>query len=359
MYKSARTRNLRFTIAVILLSVILLSLLVGCNGSYRTESLLSMGTALNLVAYTDKDTFEELVAGTKEILSYAESLTAENGTVTKFNKADFGEKIELDEIVYSILNTVKTDRLLDGYNPLVYPLVDLWGFSPRFRNDTSARLPYDREKTVEGGYPLPNEEYVTAFLKLTDLDGLVLVEENGKYYCVKNIPSVTVEEKTYKAQLDLGGCIKGYCSDRIKELYDSLGIKYGYATFGTSSITLLLNKTGEWTLSLTDPNAEEKTFYSLKLSSGNASTSGDYQNCYSFDGVNYCHIIGKDGYPVHNARSVTVIGQSALYCDMASTALMTVPLENLEERVSALKENSYSVVYCYGEETLTTVSNAL
>jgi len=311
-----------------------------------------MGTAIMLTVYAEENAFAELVDETKSILSYAESLTSD-GAVAQFNAAEYGEKVEIDETVYSILKAVKTEPVFDGFNPLAAPLVDLWGFSPRFKTGGESK-PYDREKTENGGYPLPDKEYIDAFLTLSDIDGITLIEEESKYFCVKNIPSVTVRGIPYCAQMDLGGCLKGYCADKIAESCARLGIEYGYVSFGTSSISLLYNKSGEWTVALSDPDDREKSYYKFKLSSGNVSTSADYENYYVTDGVRYCHIIGKDGYPVHNARSVSVVGKSAMYCDMLSTALMTVNKEDLPERIAALKEKDYRVICRYGEETILT-----
>lgn len=357
--KSARVRRETSKLAVLAIILALLTALTsGCaDGGYKSECLFYMGTAINIVAYADEATFSTLIQESKKILDYADKLD-EDGAVARFNSAGYGEKTELDETVYSILLTVKEDPLTDGYNPLVAPLTDLWGFSPRFDENYLPSKPYDRARNEDGSLPLPDEKYILAFNALTDMDGLVLSEENGKYYCVKNVPPVNIDGNEYVARLDVGGCIKGYCADRIKDLYLSLGIKYGYVSFGTSSICLLLNKTGDWTVSLTSPDDEKQTYCKLKLPSGCASTSGDYENSYFLNGKRYCHIIGKDGYPVNNVRCVTVTGESALYCDMLSTALMTASLEDIGKRAAKVKEKSYDVTYCYGDN-LTVESTAV
>lgn len=362
-YSCPRVLNVRVKKTAIMVFVICLSLFTaaffcGCSadGNYRNECFFSMGTTLNIVAYAADEEYNSLVAKVKEILAYADGLTADDGIVSAFNAAGYGEKVEIDEVIYDILTTVKTDDALDGYNPLTYPLTDLWGFTPRFDDGYKVTEKYDRVRNEDGSLPLPDEKYIEAFLKLTDLDGLELSEEDGKYYCKKNIPPVTVDETEYGAKLDLGGCMKGYCLDEIEKVFDSLGIKYGYMTFGTSSITLLLNKNGSWELLLTSPEDNSKSYYKVKLPSGNASTSGDYERYYELDGKRYCHIIGKDGYPVENARSVTAIGGTSLYNDMLSTALMTVKVNELDERAALVKEKGIDVVYCYGPDGENVVS---
>lgn len=355
--RNACVKKMAIVVSVVCLSMFTAAFFCGCNGgSYRNECFFSMGTTLNVVVYADDEEYSALIAKVKEILAYADGLTADDGIVTAFNAAGYCEKVEIDEAVYDILTTVKTDDALDGYNPLIYPLTDLWGFTPRFDVGYEVTEKYDRERNKDGSLPLPDERYIEAFLKLTDLDGLELSEEDGKYYCKKNILPVTVDETEYGAKLDLGGCMKGYCLDEIKNAIDALGIKYGYLSFGTSSVSLLLNKNGSWNLTLTSPEDTSKTYYKVKLPSGNASTSGDYEKYYELDGKRYCHIIGKDGYPVENARSVTVIGGSSLYDDMLSTALMTVKVDELNGRVALVREKGIDVVYCYGPDGENTVS---
>lgn len=355
MYKKrAHAQGVRKTIlAVTLISVILATavLACGCSGdTYRVEYIYSMGTVLTISVYADDEQFEAFLSETREILTYAESLVAEGGPIADFNAAPYGENIKIDKTVYDILLWVKSDPLLSGYNPLVYPLADLWGFTPRFSSgDDSVVYPYDRQKNADGSIPLPDRKYIDAFLSLTDLDGLVLSQSDEGYFCAKQIAPVTVYGVEYGAKLDFGGCLKGYCLERMEQAFDDCGLTYGYLSFGTSSVCLKSNKNGQWTLSLTSPDDTDATYYSTRLQNKNASTSGDYEKYYCLDGKRYCHIIGKDGTPVNNARSVTVIGDSALYCDMLSTALMTVSTEDLDAKIAAVKSSGYEVVYCSGE----------
>ncbi len=338
---------------LIICALLLSSLFVGCtNGAtYRTEGYLSMGTAVQIYLFADEATFSSAMEITEEVLNYADALHGEDGCITRFNEASFGETVELDKVVFDVLNAAKTEEILDGYNPLMAPLVDLWGFSPRFVNGEYEEA-FDRKENPDGSIPLPDDKYIAAFLSLTDLNGLLLTERGDKFYCTKNIPSVIVDGVEYSAKLDVSGSIKGYCADLIASRCKDMGIKYGYVSFGRSSITLLDYKDGtkNWKVTLTDPNDTADTYYSFNIPNGSVSTSGDYEKYYITDGKRYCHIIGKDGYPVTNARAVTVIGGSSLYCDMLSTALMTAPIEELDERVSAVKALGYDVVYCHGEE---------
>ena len=115
----------------------------------------------------------------------------------------------------------------DGaFNPAVYRLVDLWGFSSRIYSNGDFGLPYDRPVTAqqfaENGYPLPEQKYVTAFSQKDfvsfDEQAVELTQQDGKYYVTKNVSPVTVDGVEYQQWLDLGGIAKGYVVDGIKQL---------------------------------------------------------------------------------------------------------------------------------------------
>jgi thiamine biosynthesis lipoprotein ApbE len=51
-------------------------------------------------------------------------------------------------------------------------------------------------------------------------------------------------------------------------------------------------------------------------------TSGSYEQFIEIDGVRYTHIIDpRSGLPVGGVDSVTVVGPSAAWCDLLSTAI--------------------------------------
>lgn len=93
----------------------------------------------------------------------------------------------------------------DGaYDPTVYPLVDLWGFSPRFnRNTYQPTQPYDRAY-VDGKLPLPDPVYIEALTRLVGMETIVLTgDEATGWRLEKNTPPVTAGGCTFQAQLDL------------------------------------------------------------------------------------------------------------------------------------------------------------
>ena len=89
--------------------------------------------------------------------------------VYRYNSAAVGTKLAVDKMTYDMLLVAKEMyRDTNGaFNPAVYRLVDLWGFSSRIYSNGNFGLPYDRQVTAEefwdNGYPLPEHKYVDAF----------------------------------------------------------------------------------------------------------------------------------------------------------------------------------------------------
>lgn len=72
------------------------------------------------------------------------------------------------------------------YDPSVYPLIDLWGFSPRFNSSSyTPVMPYDR-LFVAGKLPLPDQEMIEALLPLVGLDGIELLRIGENWFLKKN-----------------------------------------------------------------------------------------------------------------------------------------------------------------------------
>ncbi len=290
----------------------------------------------------------------KALLSAVEgSLSTElaESSVSRFNGAQAGERVEIDRIAYEVFTTAQEvyRRTEGAYNPATGLLVDLWGFSPRFqRADYQPTTPYDRASVS-----LPAQEYITAFSapNACDFGGVRLLTEGGKYYAVKPKDAfVTVLDgdgvaREYAMQVNFGGMGKGYCVDAVARSLSDL--KTGYFSVGGSSIYLLenhrarLNERGlrPWEVGVNNPRTgvlEGNAYCSVKGAKLSLSSSGDYEKSYFLDGVRYCHILnGNTGYPVNAERgsdgsgiiTASVFGLSAVEGDCTSTALMVMGRE--------------------------------
>ena len=142
----------------------------------------------------------------------AVSVSDEDSDIASFNRLAAGESVAVSEITADLLLRAKEAyELTSGlYDPTVYPLVDLWGFSPRFnRAGYSPVMPYDRPLT--GGHPKPPAAGdIETLLPLVGLDGIELKQDADGWRLIKHTPSVQVGGIRVEAQLDLGGIAKGY-----------------------------------------------------------------------------------------------------------------------------------------------------
>lgn len=321
------------------------------------------GTASILCLYGDFEdieaqaAFEQTWSEVKEILEQVEAAVAvdrPDSDVARFNELEFGESTPVGTHTAQILSTARQVWMdTDGaYDPTVYPLVDLWAFTPRFNtNMYTPTMPYDRARE-DGGIPLPEESYIQAFRDLVDFGGVVLSgnEEEG-YTLEKNIPPVTVDGEVYQAKLDLGGIAKGYAVDLVMELLKEEGWEYGYFSCGSSSIGMMKNGsakaqeegTAAFSLGIRKPRAteEEGTAYAaIAVQDACISSSGDYEHSYIQDGVLYCHMIDPEtGWPMNTPAedgvqsglsTVTLIGGTAAYNDAMTTALCIMGTERAE-----------------------------
>lgn len=328
--------------AVLLFTAVCAStmLLSGCTQkevgfSSLGNNFLSMNTQATLVVsdrFTKerKDKFEELcnrISRTLNDINSSLSANVVNSCVNKFNQAEAGETVEIDFTAYKVLNLAKdVYGLTDGYyNPAIYYNVQAYGF-----NEASVigKPAEDR---------IPQDEVIEKYNELSSHFGEIEISKDtsNKCYATKPTKTVEIDGVPYSMKIDLGGIGKGYAVDEVNKLIDEYGFKYGYFSFGTSSIVVkehYLN--GNYNLSFTNPRSdiEGNAYLNVAIKNQNISTSGDYEQYFLYDsdgdGVRerYCHLFDpKTGKPVQTGiMSATIIGGSAAEDDALTTALMAM-----------------------------------
>lgn len=310
----------------------------------QTDAYFS--TVSMLILYDEADEtarFSETWTEVKSILAQideAVSLSYPDSDVSRFNSLACGERIAISPITVDILSVAMSAYKTTGglYDPTVYPLVDLWGFSPRFnRNVYKPVMPYDRAYE-NGVLPLPNPEDIAALLPLVGLSGIALTEENGIWYLQKNTPSVQLDDTLIHAQLDLGGIAKGYACDRVMDCLRECGYTMGHFVCGGSSMAILSRPTEDGLAALTigkprPGSSDSSHFATVRVRDLTLSTSSDASHAFMRDGVRYCHIIDpRTGWPAasgfnpqRGAASVTLLAPSAALSDALTTALFLMP----------------------------------
>ncbi|MGN0808323.1 MAG: FAD:protein FMN transferase [Candidatus Coproplasma sp.] len=294
-----------------------------------TDAVLRIADEDNYATEAKYTAFSNLWEEVKGVLTSVEnsvSATIETSCIYRFNQAQAGTTVEIDKTAYEILSLAMAvyDNTQGSFNPAVYQSVRAFGFGTAKINKPSK---------------LPEESAVQAYKTLSDsFADLTLSQNDGKYYALKPQTTVTVDGTTHSLKLDLGGIAKGWCADKIDELIDQSGFKYGYFSFGSSTMAVKSHSTSEnnyYTLRVTDPRSSG-AYANFKIKDKCLSTSGDYEQYYEIDGVRYCHIIDpQTGRPVQTGvASVTIVGGSAAEDDALTTALAVMGKQKAVEFIN-------------------------
>lgn len=266
------------------------------------------------------------------------SVSVEDSDIARFNALKSGESITISDVTADVmLLAIREYEETDGlFNPAVYPIVDLWGFTPRFNKSRYTPVePYDRLMDEEG-LPLPEAAWVEKLLPLVDFSGIELKREQEEWRLIKHTPDVEFESSLLSAKLDLGGLVKGYACDKAREIFEKCGVTEGYFTCGGSSMCILkgVGEEETWQLTLRKPRngSNNQAYYAaLNLKDTALSTSNDISQAWVRDGVVWAHILDpRSGWPINCGAdgyrggiiSVTLTCESAARGDALSTALM-------------------------------------
>ena len=122
--------------------------------------------------------------------------------------------------------------------------------------------------------------------------------------------------------VDLGGIAKGYEVGKLLALYREQNVKGALVSCSSSVGVIGTKANGDaFQIGVRDPDGG--LLGVLSLTDSILSTSGDYERCFTLDGVRYHHILDPDtGTPVQNGlRSVTVV--APLSDDLSLTGART------------------------------------
>lgn len=290
--------------------------------------------------------------------------------VYRYNQAEYGQTIEISYETYDMMSIARDmyTATNGAFNPAVYRLVDLWGFSSRIYSNGNFGLPYDRAVSAEQfwttGYPLPETKYIDAFSASTFTDfsqnAVILSEKDGLYFVTKNVVPAVVDGVEYQQWVDLGGIAKGYVVDLAKTMLTEAGIDRYNVDAGSSSMAFGLNYDGENSIlglsDAFDPLSAvfPQSLFEMYVGKSSISTSGQNVRKYTVDGVEYAHIIdGVTGAPAQTGvRSVMIVAPEgdfwATKGDCLTTALTVMGRDKIVEFVNGyLKDNNIQIVVLY------------
>jgi thiamine biosynthesis lipoprotein len=221
------------------------------------------------------------------------SVTDTESDIYKINHAD-GKSVSVSEDTYALLTKCqKYSEMTDGlFDVSIYPLVKAWGFTT---DDMHVPTEKEREQALS----------VTDYKKIKLLSG-------NKVQIGKNM------------QLDLGAAAKGYLSQKIMELFQTLQVDSAIVSLGGNVQTIGKKQDGsEFVVGITDPSDGTSIYGTLQVCDKAVITSGIYQRYFEENGKRYHHIMDKrTGMPAENSlSSVTVISDDGCMADALATAL--------------------------------------
>jgi FAD:protein FMN transferase len=145
-------------------------------------------------------------------------------------------------------------------------------------------------------------------------------------------------------ELDLGGIVKEYAADCIKELCLSEGVQSGYINMGGDIciIGALADGSG-WPIAIQHPENKKSTLGTFKLKQGGLASSGDYERFITINKKRYSHVINpQTGWPVSGLQSVSI---TAEHCIIAGS-LATIAMLKGKQGVSWLKQTGANYICC-------------
>ncbi|MCD7927302.1 MAG: FAD:protein FMN transferase [Oscillospiraceae bacterium] len=253
--------------------------------------VFAMDTYMSVDVYSDsQEPVDQAISRIQELEALF-STTDESSEIYAINAN--GSGTVSGDVAYVLSQALELCALTGGALDIsIYPVVRAWGFTT-------------------GEYRIPSESELTALLEHVDYTAVSL--EDG---------AVTLGEDM---MIDLGSVVKGYTGDVLTAQLAESGVTSALLNLGGNVQALGTKPDGSlWRVAIQDPNDSEGYLGVVSVADKAVVTSGGYERYFQGDdGEIYWHIIDPStGAPAQNGLgSVSIIGDSGLYCDALSTAL--------------------------------------
>lgn len=214
------------------------------------------------------------------------------------------------------------------FNPLVFPLVEYWGFGKK------AETPEEID-----------DDKIKEFLHYLNFDSVTYVFEDGSLEIQRNP----------KIKFDFNAIAQGYTVDVIAEFLEEKGVKnYLIEVGGETRAKGVNDRKIIWNLGIEKPkdmNEDHELQAIIPLENRSMATSGNYRKFYEKDGIRYSHTIDpKTGYPVrHSLLSATVLAGDCASADALATAFMVMGVEKTKSFLEHHPELNLDVYLIYDE----------
>lgn len=253
----------------------------------------------------------------------------EPGLLTEINAAfSRGEAAQASpDIVYMTERSQHIERLSGGrFNPAIGALINLWGF-------------HTSDYPIQG--PPPERGKIDELLRHQPSSMDVLVD------------GLTLSTENPLVQLDFGGVAKGHAIDIACNLLREMGIENAIVNAGGDLKAIGSHGARPWRIAIRAPDGG--VVGSLEAGRDEAIfTSGNYERFREDKLERYPHILDpRNGWPVKDLSSVTVITREGLLADAAATALIVAGLDDWAHVAQALGLDEVLMVDDAGKVYLT------
>ncbi|WP_303289217.1 FAD:protein FMN transferase [Marinobacter sp. SS5-14b] len=263
---------------------------------------------INVVLPEDESKLQTLAQGIQnelERVDGAMSTWKPDSELSQLNrKQDQSSWMELSAPLFEVISRAQdVSALTDGaFDVTVGPVVNLWGFGPEARPEST-----------------PSTAQLAELMAVT---GWEFLELDADTRSVRSAPP---------QYIDLSGIAKGYGVDVVARYLDGEGVQAYLVEIGGEVRTRGRKPGGEaWRLAIEEPSEQARQVNKIvAMDDRSMATSGDYRNYYESEGQRYSHTIDPDtGRPIsHNLASVTVIADDCMTADALATGFNVMGFE--------------------------------
>ncbi|GAB4335900.1 MAG: FAD:protein FMN transferase [Candidatus Abyssubacteria bacterium] len=243
----------------------------------------------------------------------------EDSEISEVNREAFRRPVGVGQHFRAVLaaSRIYFDLSEGAFDPTVYPLMKLWGF------------------TKKSGH-LPSGEELRMATRLVGLEKVSFDEQRN---------SVRFSEDGMS--LDFGGIAKGYAVDRAVQTLKEYGIRNAIIDAGGNFYALGTRADGTpWQAGIRHPLRLDEVIARLPVSEMGLATSGNYERFIEVEGKKYCHIIDpRTGEPVEGMLSATIVTDTAMAADALSTSVFVLGPEKGMELIERLPGVEGMLIY--------------
>ena len=274
------------------------------KAEYKHSDGFVFGTVYSVTYSNPED--KDLSVQIKNALNTVNNSLSMFNTESTISKINNNQPVELDPLFLTVWEKGQyiSSCTKGAFDMTVAPLVDLWGFG------------------------LKNREQVT------DLE----VDSIRQYvgYELAVLEGGIIHKAYPEMRIDAGAIAKGYACDVVADTLEAYGCTDFCIEIGGELVVKGVNPKGaNWHIAINKPledslclNREIQDV--IELTNCGMATSGNYRNYYEMDGKKYSHTIDpRTGYPVqHSLLSATIVAPDCMTADAWATACMVGGLEN-------------------------------